>query len=87
MITPTDKQISMSMHYLNQLKDIHEAREAKTTSIHFRRNLLERQKVKIYQNELDRIRGQISHNEMRNLSSHALNKRTETLEKITKQIN
>ena len=60
------------MMYLNNLKDMMDAREARAKSINFRRYLLQRQKVKNCQNELDRINGEIAHNEMRGLTTHAL---------------
>ena len=50
MISLTDKQVSKSMKYLKYLKDLNEARETKAKSIHFRRHLVERQKVTNYQN-------------------------------------
>ena len=87
MYSPTDKQILKSMRYLQQLKDVMDAHKAKSKSIHFRKNWLERQKVTNYQNELDRIKGELAHAEMRGLTSTALEKRKETLENITRQIN
>ena len=40
--TPIEKQMKKSMHYLRQLKNITEAKEAKAKNIHFRNKLLER---------------------------------------------
>ena len=34
--------------------------ELKAKSIHFRRNLLERQRIANYTNEMDRVRGELS---------------------------
>ena len=52
-----EKQKNKSLHYLRQLKAIMEARETKAKSIHFRNNLIQREKVANYPNELDRMRG------------------------------
>ena len=46
-----------NLHYFARVKDQMEKHELRAKSIHFRRNLLERQKVANYTNELDRVRG------------------------------
>ena len=86
MYSPTDKQISKSMRYLKHLKNVMEASETRTKSVHFTRNLLQRQKVANCQNELDRIRGQLALPEMRGIMANALKKREETLEQLKKTI-
>ena len=48
MISPVNKQITKSMWYLKHRKDMMEARETKAKSVHFRKHLLERQKVAKY---------------------------------------
>jgi len=52
--------IQKNMHYFERVKEQMEKHELKAKSIHFRRNLLERQKVANYTNELDRVRGLLS---------------------------
>ena len=86
MYSPTEKQLKKSLHYLKNLKEMMEAHETKAKSIHFRRKLLERQKVANYQNELDRLRGGLSQAELRGLTSGAFKSRIEKLEKLTEQI-
>tara|TARA_R110000851_G_scaffold99443_3_gene214527 strand:+ start:358 stop:621 length:264 start_codon:yes stop_codon:yes gene_type:complete len=86
MISLTDKQINKSMHYLMQLKKIHEARQAKASSVNFRKHILEREKVKNYQNELDRVYSEIDHNFMRGLTSHKHIRRKNNLENLIKNI-
>ena len=81
------KQIKRNLNYYKQLKDILEAHETKAKSVHFRRHALQRQKVANYQNEKERIMGEIAHSETRGLTSHHLNKRKETLEKLSREIN
>ena len=52
--------ILKNLHYFERVKDQMEKHELRAKSIHFRRNLLERQKVANYSNELDRVRGLLS---------------------------
>jgi hypothetical protein len=63
-----------------QMKQSLDAHETKAQSTHFRRRLLEHQKVANYQNELDRIRN------VKGLSAGAFESRIEKLEKLTEQI-
>ena len=86
MYSQTEKQMKNSLHYFKHLKDMIEAHETKAKSIHFRNKLLERQKVANYQNELDRLRGGLSHLELKGLTAGAFRSRIEKLEKLTKQI-
>ena len=81
-----EKQIKKSLHYYKIVKDTMEAHETKAKSSHFRKNLLERQKVTNYQNEIDRLRGELNQATLRGLTTASLNSRIEELEKITKQI-
>ena len=69
---------------MRQFKNIMEAKETKAKSIHFRNKLLERQKVANYQNELDRIRGGLTQQELKGLTAGAFKSRIEKLEEITK---
>jgi|AntRauTorckE5430_2_1112549.scaffolds.fasta_scaffold59522_2 hypothetical protein len=86
MYSPTEKQMKKSLHYFKHLKNMMEAHETKAKSIHFRRRLLERQKVANYQNELDRLRGGLSQAELKGLTAGAFKSRIENLQKLTEQI-
>ena len=81
-----EKQKKKSLHYLRQLKAILEARETKAKSIHFRNNLLERQKVANYQNELDRMKGGLTQAELKGLTAGAFKSRLEKRESMIKEI-
>ena len=52
--------IRKNLHYFERVKDQMEKHELKAKSIQFRKNLLERQRVANYTNELDRVRGLLS---------------------------
>ena len=52
--------ILKNLHYFERVKDQMEKHELRAKSIQFRRNLLERQRVANYTNELDRVRGELS---------------------------
>ena len=84
--TPIEKQIKKSLHYYKRLQDTMDAHETKAQSTHFRRRLLERQKVANYQNELDRLHSELSQAELKGLTAGAFKSRIEKLEKITNQI-
>ena len=86
MYSPTEKQMKNSLHYFKHLKNMMEAHETKAESTHFRRRLLERQKVANYQNELDRLRGGLSQAELKGLTAGAFKSRIENLQKLTEQI-
>ena len=79
--------MKQNLNYYKQLKDILEAHETKAKSVHSRRHALQRQKVANYQNEQDRIMGEIAHNEAIGLSSRLLRRRKEELESLNKEIN
>jgi hypothetical protein len=81
-----EKQMKKSLHYYKRLQDTMDAHETKAQSTHFRRRLLERQKVASYQNELDRLRGGLSQAELKGLTAGAFKSRIEKLEKLTEQI-
>ena len=49
--------ILKNLRYFELVKDQMEKHELKAKSIQFRKNLLERQRVANYTNELDRVRG------------------------------
>ena len=54
-----DKQITNRLHYYKTLKDKLDAQATKASSIALRKRWLEKQKKMNYQNEYDRIRGEI----------------------------
>ena len=56
----TSDKIKNNLTYFTHLKSQMEKHELRAKSFHFRRNLLERQKVANYTNELDRIMGELS---------------------------
>lgn len=87
MYSHTEKQMKQNLNYYKQLKDILEAHETKAKSIHFRRHALQRQKIANYQNEKERIMGEIAHTEQIGLSSRLLKRRKEELERMAREIN
>ena len=87
MYSHTEKQMKRNLNYYKQLKDIMEAHETKSKSIHFRRHALQRQKVANYQNEKERIMGEIAHNQQIGLTTAVLKRRKEELERMAREIN
>jgi hypothetical protein len=76
-----------NLNYYKRLKDVLEARETKAKSIHFRRHALQRQKISNYQNEKERIMGEIAHTEQIGFSARLLKRRKEELERMAREIN
>ena len=74
-------------NYLKQLQGLHEFHETKGKSVNFRRNLLNRQKIANYQNELHRITGIMSQTVMRGITHDHLAQRKEQLDEMVKNIN
>ena len=74
-------------NYLKQLQGLHDFHETKGKSVNFRRNLLNRQKIANYKNELDRIKGVMSQTVLRGITHTHLEKRTEQLNEMVKNIN
>ena len=74
-------------NYLKQLQGLHEFHETKGKSVNFRRNLLNKQKIANYKNELDRIKGIMSQTVMRGITREHLDKRKEQLDEMVKNIN
>jgi hypothetical protein len=73
-----DKWSNRSLHYYKNLKNQLDAHETKARSIQFRNNVLERQKVNNYNNELDRVRGELSNSVLRgNSRDHLIKRRNE----------
>ena len=58
-------------------------REAKDKSIHFRRNLLEKQKVNNYISEVERIRGDLSQTVLNSQTRHRLEERKTELKALS----
>ena len=87
MYSHTEKQMKRNLNYYKQLKDIMEAHETKAKSIHSRRHALQRQKVANYQNEKERIMGEIAHNQQIGLTTVVLKRRKEELERMAREIN
>ena len=59
-----------------------DAHATKAASIALRKNWMEKQKKINYQNEYDRIRGEIEHSTVRGLSTTTLKNRQKELEKL-----
>jgi hypothetical protein len=55
-----EKWSNRNLRYYKNLKNQLDAHETKAKSIQFRHNVMEKQKAKNYNNELDRIRGELS---------------------------
>ena len=87
MYSYTEKQMKQNLNYYKQLKDVLEAHETKAKSIHFRRHALQRQKIANYQNEKERIMGEIAHNDTIGLTSRFLKRRKDELERMSREIN
>ena len=87
MYSPTEKQMKRNLKYFENLKNVLEAHETKAKSVQFRRHLLQRQKIANYQNEKERIMGEISQAEQRGLISTQLKRRKEQLNQLIKDIN
>mgnify|MGYP006299679683 CR=1 FL=1 len=87
MYSSTEKQMKRSLKYFKNLKNIMEAHETKAKSVQFRRHLLQRQKVANYQNEKERIMGEIAQAEQRGLVSARLKQRKAQLNQLIRDIN
>jgi hypothetical protein len=79
--------MKQNLNYYKQLQAVLDAHETKAKSIHFRKNALQRQKIANYQNEKERIMGEIAHNETIGLSSRLLKRRKQELERMAREIN
>ena len=74
--------INRKLHYYKQLQKQIDAHQTKASSIEIRKKWLERQKIKDYQNEYDRIRGMIAQNERKGVSVEHLKEKKKGLEKL-----
>ena len=77
-----DKHEADKLHYFKNLQKKLNAQATKAASIALRKNWMEKQKKINYQNECDRIRGEIAHSTVRGLSTATLEKRKSDLEKL-----
>ena len=87
MYSSTEKQMKRNLKYFENLQKVLEAHETKAKSIHFRKHLLQRQKVSNYQNEKERIMGEIAQAEQRGLVSARLKQRKAQLNRLIRDIN
>ena len=77
-----DKRIKNKLHYFKNVQRQLDAQNTKAASIALRKNWMEKQKKINYQNEYDRIRGEIAHSTVRKLSTTTLEKKKKELEKL-----
>ena len=80
-----DKRIKNKLHYFKNVQRQLDAQATKAASIALRKNWMEKQKKINYQNEYDRIRGEIKHSTVRGLSTATLEKRQKELEDLGAQ--
>ena len=74
-----------NLHYFELVKDQMEKHELKAKSIQFRKNLLERQRVANYTNELDRVRGLLSRTVLHGQTRAGLDQRARHLRTLGAQ--
>ena len=73
------------MHYTRQLKKFHELQEMKAKNVAYRNEILKKQKINNYRNELDRITDVLSNSVFKNHTSHdTLKKRKQELDEMFK---
>ena len=80
-----DKHIKNKLNYFRNVQRQLDAQATKAASIALRKNWMEKQKKINYQNEYDRIRGEIEHNTVRGLSTTTLKNRQKVLESLGAQ--
>ena len=80
-----DKHIKNKLNYFRNVQRQLDAHATKAASIALRKNWMEKQKKINYQNEYDRIRGEIEHNTVRGLSTTTLKNRQKVLESLGAQ--
>ena len=79
------KHVKEKLNYFRNLQRQLDAHATKAASIQLRKNMMEKQKKMNYQNEYDRIRGEIEHNTVRGLSTTTLKNRQKVLESLGAQ--
>ena len=77
-----DKDIKNKLNYFRNVQRQLDAHATKAASIALRKNWMEKQKKINYQNEYDRIRGEIEHNTVRGSSTTTLKNRQKVLEQL-----
>ena len=80
-----DKHIKNKLNYFRNVQRQLDAQATKAASIALRKDWMEKQKKINYQNEYDRIRGEIAHSTVRGLSTATLEKKKKDLEKLGAQ--
>ena len=80
-----DKHVANKLHYFKNVQKQLDAHATKAASIALRKNWMEKQKKINYQNEYDRICGEIDHNTVRGLSTTTLKNRQKVLEGLGAQ--
>ena len=80
-----DKHIKNKLNYFRNVQRQLDAHATKAASIALRKQWMEKQKEINYQNEYDRIRGEIEHSTVRGLSTTTLKNRQKVLEGLGAQ--
>ena len=80
-----DKHIANKLRYFKNVQRQLDAHATKAASIQLRKDWMQKQKKINYQNEYDRIRGEIEHNTVRGLSTTTLKNRQKVLESLGAQ--
>ena len=80
-----DKHIKNKLNYFRNVQRQLDAQATKAASIALRKDWMEKQKKINYQNEYDRIRGEIAHSTVRGLSTTTLKNRQTVLEGLGAQ--
>ena len=86
MITDMEKAIQIKLEYYKRQKHILEAHHTKAASIRLRNHMLERQKIKNYSNEAERIKSEVSKTTLNSQTIHFLKQRADNLIKLGAQI-
>lgn len=81
-----EKQKSLSMYQLKRLQKVADIRDSRIKTQHQTRNKINRQLLSNYNNESDRIRGEMAHLEVKGLSSTKLKQRLANLNKLRSEI-
>ena len=75
----TEQAVKNRLRYWKLVKEKQDAHEAKVKSVVFRHNLLTTQKKINYQNEYDRLRGELAHTVVPEQSKEVIRKRLREL--------
>ena len=82
MVNYIHDKVKDNLNYFINLKAAMDKHELKATNIHFRRNLLERQRIANYTNEMDRVRGELSRTVLHDETKLSLMKRANHLRSL-----